>query len=197
MLTKTTKPAQVAVDLDKAKLHARVDQDYENDVLEIYLASAIDECAAYAGLAINQQGYRLTLDCLPPCIQIPIGPVVDVEGVTYLDEAGDEQAMDDADWDWKRTSTGAEVFFRDGFTLPTVANRPACVWVDLVAGFDADDGSSGVDDPELELPACIQQAVFVTFGHYYANRETVVTGKPATAVPRTAEWLLDLKKVYR
>jgi uncharacterized phiE125 gp8 family phage protein len=197
MLTKTSNPAQSAVPLETAKLHARVDQDYEDSVLAVYLASAIDECARYSGLAINQQDYRLTLDCLPACIDIPIKPVVAVTSVKYLDEDGAEQTIAAENYVVAKTSQGARITFIDDYTRPTTASRPACVFVDLEAGFDADDGSSGIEDPELKLPACVEQAILVTFGHYYANRETVTQGKTPVAVPRSAEWLLDLVKVYR
>lgn len=202
MLTKISKPVQSAVPLTTAKLHTRLDQSLEDVVLQIYLDAAVDECAKYTQRAIEQCDYRLTLDdwsCEPGgVIVLPMAPVVSVESVKYLDEAGDLVEVDDDDWDYQRTPAGGYVFFSDGYSFPTLATgRPGRVQVEFTAGYDADDGSSGDADPELAMPKPIVQAILLTFAHFYANRESVTTGRAPAVVPRAAEWLLDFYRCYR
>jgi len=202
MLTRISKPLQSAVTLEKAKLHTRVDLDVEDSVLATYLASAIGECAQYASRALEQCDYRLTLDdwsCeAGGVIPIPIAPLVAVDSVKYLDEADSLVTVDAADWGYQVTPGGGYVYFADGYSFPSlVTGKPGRVQIELTAGYDADDGSSGVSDPELEMPAPIVQAILVTFAHYYANRESVTAGKTPVVVPRAAEWLLDFYRIYR
>ncbi len=199
MLVKTSKPIQRAFDLSVVKEHLRVDQDVEDSLLSAYLDSAIEECASYAGRAINQQEFQWQADAWP-CegLIIPLAPIVSIVDVKYRDEAGTLQTMDEADWYFRRTPSGGVVETLSTFTRPLLATEPLpALLVNLIAGYDADDGSSGTEDPELEMPAVIRQAVLLTVGHYYQNRESVQAGGQPVVLPRGAEFLLDTIRIYR
>lgn len=59
----------------------------------------------------------------------------------------------------------------------------------LVEGTPANDG-------EMALTPDIWQAVYLIVGHWYANREEVVTGTIATSLPLGAERLLWYRKRF-
>jgi len=197
-LIKLTKPIQPPFDLETAKVHTRIDQDTEDAVLEGYLAAAVDECARYMQIAISQQDYQARFDCWPcAMLWLPMSPIVAVSAVKYLDEAGDELTLSADDWSFERRPGGGFVYFASDYSFPTLAaDKLGAVRVNFTAGFDSDDGSSGDEDPELEMPAAIRQAVFLTFAHYYAHRESVDNGR-TVPVPRGAEHLMDFHRVYR
>jgi hypothetical protein len=46
------------------------------------------------------------------------------------------------------------------------------------------------------MPAAIKQALKLLIGHWYENRETVITGTISTALPFAAEALLAPYRVY-
>lgn len=197
-LERITNPVQRAFSLDDAKAHLRVDTTDEDDLIAGMLDAAIDEAARYTRRAVNQQQYRQTWPAWPDCIELEMAPIVSVDALKYVDEDGNEITVSDDDWDYRRTPAGAVVFFTStNWTYPTLSTTGPKVFVEFVAGYDADDGSSGDSDPELKPPAAIKQAIMLTVGHFFANRESVVTGKVPMVLPLGAERLLDYLKIYR
>ncbi len=51
-------------------------------------------------------------------------------------------------------------------------------------------GSSASDVPEI-----IKQAILLTIGNFYENRNSVIIGRIATELPQNVKWLLDTYKV--
>lgn len=196
-LVKLSKPEQEPFSLEDVKAHIRVDQNIEDSLLRTYLASAVDECSRYMQIAIAQQVYQASFDCWTETLWLPMSPVVSVDSVKYRLPDGTEDSLTTDDFAYTRYTAGALVTFTDGYDFPTLWTKPAGIIVEFLAGFDADDGSSGVDAAWLEMPPAIKQAVFLTVGHYYANREAVTQGKTPIPLPRGAEHLLDFYKVYR
>ena len=45
------------------------------------------------------------------------------------------------------------------------------------------------------VPQGIQQAVLLTLGNWYENRQTVITGRTATELPLSSQYLLDQYKI--
>jgi uncharacterized phiE125 gp8 family phage protein len=205
LLERITNPVQRAISLDDAKAHLRVDTTDEDELIAGMLDAAIDEAARYTRRAVNQQTYRQTWlawpastypDTMP--FELDMAPVVSVDSLKYVDEDGNEATVADDDWDYRRTAKGAVVFFASStWSWPTLSTTDPKVFVDFVAGYDADDGSSGDGDPELKMPPALKQAIMLSVGHFFANRESVVTGKVPMVLPLGAERLLDYLKIYR
>ena len=68
---------------------------------------------------------------------------------------------------------------------PTIADRINAIEINYRVGVDSADDVDGA----------IKQAVLLTIGHWYQNRETVVIGRIATEVPISAKYLLDQYKI--
>ena len=45
------------------------------------------------------------------------------------------------------------------------------------------------------VPDGIKQAVLLTLGNWYENRQTVITGRTATELPLSSQYLLDQYKI--
>lgn len=45
------------------------------------------------------------------------------------------------------------------------------------------------------MPEIIKQAILLTIGNFYQNRNSVVIGRIATELPMNVKWLLDTYKV--
>lgn len=53
-----------------------------------------------------------------------------------------------------------------------------------------------VEPEEMGLTADVEQAILLVVGHWYANREAVVTGTIATVIPLAVERLLWYRKRF-
>lgn len=202
MFTDITSPAGLAVSLDTAKLHLRVDQvDQGNDeLIQSYIMAAIDAAERYTGRAFNQRYFRMDeaefgAGCRFGGLRIDKAPVVAVDSVKYRDDAGDLQTIAPESWSYARTSYGALIQFASGFSFPSLFAAPDAVQVQFLAGYDSPD-YSGDTPPSQVLPSVARQAILLTVGHYYANRESIITGTISVELPQTATYLLDQLRIY-
>ena len=148
------KPVSVA-DL---KAHLRIRHDDEDALIESLLDAATSWIETELGLALCEQGWRLSLDMLPYAIDIPLGPVSAITAITYVDLDGQTQTLDpdlyDVDYDTKPVT----IFRAYGQTWPRTAPRPGAVKVSFTAGFEM-------------VPMAIVHAIKLLVGEWYLNRE--------------------------
>ena len=71
-------------------------------------------------------------------------------------------------------------------TFPDITKRNDAVICRYTVGY----GSSASDVPEI-----IKQAILLTIGNFYENRNSVIIGRIATELPQNVKWLLDTYKV--
>ena len=87
-------PAALAVSLDEAKEHLRVDHDAENDLITALIQAATAWLDGWSGvlcIALEAQTLELTLDAFPSgCIRLPIGPTTAISSVKYLSADGEQ-----------------------------------------------------------------------------------------------------------
>lgn len=179
------------------------DDDSQMRVLQLAIRAATEHAERYSGLTAQRKTYQLRLDCWPArCergdvlwpgdIELPAAPVRDVLSVTYVDTDGVEQTVSDDDYTWERTTEGATVYFRSGFSLPVLrSNRKGVVRVTFDAGFDSPDESGSGDDPALQLPDVMVLAVAQMVAGFFEKREG------DSGAIGAAEKLLDKIRVYR
>jgi hypothetical protein len=60
-LWRTVPPTSSAVDPQLARRHLRIDSDYDDDLLQIYIGTAVDWAQNYLNRALIQQNYRWTI----------------------------------------------------------------------------------------------------------------------------------------
>lgn len=181
-------PPQPIVTWDRAKAHLREDSDDEKDYVEGLIAAAtawLDGPAGWLGQSLGPQLLEWRLADWPDedRFHLPFGPLLEVEAVRYVDPHGVEQS-----WPFP-----TPLWFEN---MPAIRGRVGDIRVRYWAGYgrrDPDDTTKWV----AEVPAPIIQAILLLVGHWYANRETVVTGTIATSLPLAAEALLSPYRVWR
>jgi len=102
---------------------------------------------------------------------------------------------------WPPTGT-LQTLLTTKYTLDNVSKPARLVpspnesWPDIIDGLNAIEINYkvGVDSAD-DVDGAIKQAVLLTIGHWYQNRETVVIGRIATEVPISAKYLLDQYKI--
>lgn len=204
MLERLAATNEPSVSLDDCKAHLRVDHDAEDDSITTLLQASIDACADEAGRAFDRAPYMLSERCWPACgyFDLPLAPIISVDAVEYVDEEGALQTVSPDSWTWWRTHNGARVLIDPDYDRPDLASdfdsgNGRQVRVTFTAGYlppsEVQDDSPG----DLRLPAQARAAVLLTVGHFYANREAVLVGKTAVALPIGTKHLLSQIRVYR
>lgn len=191
-----TAPAVEPLTLAEAKAQCRVDGSDSDTLLERLIAVAREkiEGPAGCGVAIMARQWRLSLDCMPPEIWIPMGPVLSVDEITYLDDGGTRQTLASAAYQWRKGRYEAYVRPIYNGTWPTVRRDLDSVQVTFTAGF------AGTNDSPVTLtgiPAPLRHAMLLLVTHYHDNRASVAFGGEPHEMPLGVENILNQYRVGR
>lgn len=162
------------VSLEEAKRHCRVDYDDEDELIGALISAAREHCEVVTRLTLAPATWETRLVTFPAGpIALPHPPLLEVEGVRYVDAGGEEVELD------------ADAYTVDTLTTPgTVA--PVGRWpaghdvrVRYRAGYEGG-----------QIPHAARQAILLLVGHWYEHREAVVVGTITSEVPLAVDRLL-------
>lgn len=185
----TVQPASEPVTLAEFKAHQRIDGSDEDDLLQGYLAAARQACELEARRAFVTQTLQLTLDNWPCTahLTLPRPPLQSVSGVIYVDNAGASHTMSAADYIVDASSEPGRIWLAYGKSWPSETLQPGpAITISFVAGYGS----------PVDVPPIYKQAILLTAGHYYENREeiTVQPGLTILRLPAGAQSLLMLDR---
>lgn len=165
-----------AVSLTRAKQHLRVEHDDEDELIGAYLAAAVEQVEAMTDKRLTPKVERQVAAGFPAAggIRLHRGPVSEVIAIAYDPSTGSGQVVDEEELADFRLVEGvpAQVLPAAGAAFPATFAGAGTVRIDYLAGY-----APG------EMPRGLETAVLLLTAHYYANRESVVTGTIATEVP--------------
>lgn len=178
------------VDLDNVvtvaelKTYLRVDNTVEDSLITALRASAVQYVEEYCNSRIGVTAALGALDAFYNSF-FPVGPVVAINSVTYVQTGGTTQTLSANSYYYDAASEPARIAFHDVPDLETYALSR--VTIGFTVGFSID----GVPEP-------IVTAIKMLVAHYYENRRAVTSG---SAIPRTVplgvESLLSPYRVIR
>lgn len=192
-LSLITAPTDDPVSVDEAVLHARVeDSTAEASDIELKLAAAVRNRESYVQRQLMPATWELWLHAWPTCgiIWLPKPPLQSVTWIKYIDSNGVEQTWDSAEYvvvapAGPRAGRGY-VHLAYGESFPAARSQPNAIKVRFVAGYaDAD-----------AVPAEIKQAILLTFGEMYAQREEQTVGTIVATNLRAADNLCSSFRVF-
>lgn len=180
-------PTTEPITLAEAKQHLRLGEDVldDDELIAGLIRAAREYCEKETNRAFFTQTWRLSLDRFPldDVIELPRPPIASVEQVAYIDESGVQTPYTDYTLD---TDHAPPRLIRNyGLCWPSTRCQRNAVMIMFIAG--ADDVA--------DVPESIKQAMKLLIGHWYENREAVVTGTISTALQMTVDALLDVKRV--
>ena len=188
----TTPPTVEPLDLAEAKAHLRVDGGDEDDLIAALIVAARQHAEAFIGRRLITQTITWKLDGFDDCALGRVAcafPLQSVTSIKYFDTSNVEQTLSTSVYqvDTGGDDTPGRIALKDGQDWPDTACVLNAVTVLLVAGF----GSAG-----SAVPAAIRQAMKLMIGHWFRNREQVVTGTITAEMPMGAEALLYPFKLW-
>ena len=195
-IERLTAPILEPLTLAEVKEHCRVDTSNDDAFLQRAIKSAreVIEGPHGAGIVMIASQWQMRLDCLMPEIWIPTGPVISIDTVSYVDEAGALQTLAAEGYQWRKGSFEARIQPAYGRSWPTVRRVFDSVRVTFTAGYAGTDD----DRPSFDLvPSPLMTAMLMLIGHWYGNRETVVIGKVQAEIEHGFNALVNRHRVGR
>ena len=170
----------------EAKAFLKVDTTADDTIIDNLVAAATQSCQVYT----NQYFIRTTVeqysDGWGSIGTLYKSPVSSITSITYYDSDNALQTLDSTNYIVDSVSKPARIGLDVGGVLPNLADRINAVIVKYTAGY----GTTSADVPEG-----IKQAILLTLGNWYENRQSVITGRTATELPLSSQYLLDQYKI--
>lgn len=174
-----TAAVQPVVTVEEIKKHLRLDSSDEDDTLRQYIETATAFVERDAEIALLTSTWKLTLDCFPDwAIELRKPPIQSVSSVVYTDAAGDSQTLSSSLYRVDTVSRPGRITPEFGQLWPETYEGTNAVVITFVAG---------ATDRTL-IPPEAKQAIRMLVGHWYRNRETVVS---TGAVPQVLDLAYD------
>lgn len=168
-LVQTVAPATGPVTTAEAKLHVRQDDAADDALIAQLITAATLRVEGEAERALVTRTYTLSLASAPSSgvLELPMPRLLTVTSVTYTDTDGNPQT-------WSSTKYQVDTAREPGRIVP----MPGESWPNVKAGiinpyvvtFTAGYGVAAAVD------ARAKQAVLLLVGHWYQNREAILTG---------------------
>lgn len=217
-LRRITEPAENPISRDEAKLHLRVTDDNEDTLIDALIISATQEVEKILRRSLISQQWRLSLDRFPQIstnrslseqrhydLQYPghvhgrrtaarrvvldFPPIISVDVVEYYDEDETLQTLSSTKYSVDNENEPGRLVLKDTESWPSTATIPNAVKVEFTSGY----GTLAAD-----VPQAIRQAILLTVGHGFENRESVLVapGLVVAEVPRSVDWILKPYRVF-
>lgn len=148
------------VDLAKAKQYLRIDAGDESfdDEVETFIAASRAEIEQICNTRMITQQVLLVANGFSDLQHLPIGPVLEIVTIEYIDANGDEQLLAAENYELVAGILDAQVIGVPGFAWPAIAKRADAVRVTATVGY----GDAGTDLPR-DLYFVILQAIRAKF----------------------------------
>ena len=170
----------------QAKEFLKVDVTADDTIIDNLIAAATESCQIYTNQYFIDTVVTQYSDNWAEFYTLYKGPVSAITHVKYYDSDDSQQTLASSNYILDGTSKPARIGISVTGSLPNLADRINAVEVKYTVGY----GNASTDVPEG-----IKQAVLLTIGNWYENRQSVITGRTATELPLSSQYLLDQYKI--
>jgi len=169
-----------------AKLFLKVDISDDDTLIDSLVTAATQSAQEYTNrffidTTITQ--YGTTFNDLKELYKSPVSSITHIK---YYDDDNVQQTVAGTVYNVVPAIEPTRVELKVDQSYPSVADRSDAVECKYVVGYGA---------AASDVPQAIIQAVYLTIGHWYQNRQEVVIGRIASQLPMAAKYLLDQYKV--
>lgn len=177
-------PTFEQITLEQARLQCRIDDDFEDRLLGVWITAAREHAEQYTQRALATQTLAIEPECWPWPLhrygaELPGGVVQSIKSVTYVDPEGAIQTLPANQYVLFAKAVPARWGLVAGADRPQVRPGPESMELQYVAGYSAG-----------ECPAGIVAAMLLCIAYWYENRgDSLLQGAP-TDIPASAMSLL-------
>lgn len=185
-----TPPIEMPVSLELVKQHLRVDHDDDDELIEQYIAAAVGMFDGWNGSlhrCLVSQELEQAYARFSECMEIPLGDVIELIELTYLDSSGDTQTLSINDFQSINRGGKNYLIAPNGYSFPQTLVAVNAIRLKYKAGFgDA-----------AKVPTAIKQAILLTVGHFYENHDATTTERNLKELPLGVERLTNQYRLGR
>lgn len=175
-LKQVTSPAVEIVSVEDCKLHAHINNDYEDSIIENWIKAAREEAESYQRRSFISRVFDLSFDGFPSLpIMIPRSPIITIDSVKYYDvdnvettyysrlpDIGGNYPDTNSDLFIDLDSVPARVCHAYGKGWPSATLREMkSLIIRFTSGYGVDHSS---------IPATVKDAIMLYVAYRYENR---------------------------
>tara|TARA_R100000655_G_scaffold91646_1_gene132505 strand:- start:17917 stop:18495 length:579 start_codon:yes stop_codon:yes gene_type:complete len=170
----------------EAKDFLKVDTTADDTIIDNLVAAATESCQIYTNQYFINTVVTQYSDNWKEFYSLYKSPVSSITHIKYYDTNDSLQTLAASNYILDDTYEPARIGIAVDGELPNVADRINAVQVKYTVGY----GTASTDVPEG-----IRTAIILTVGNWYENRQSVITGRTATELPLSSQYLLDQFKI--
>ena len=170
----------------EAKDFLKVDTTADDTIIDNLVAAATESCQIYTNQYFINTVVTQYSDNWKEFYSLYKSPVSSITHIKYYDKNDSLQTLAASNYILDDTYEPARIGIAVDGELPNVADRINAVQVKYTVGY----GTASTDVPEG-----IRTAIILTVGNWYENRQSVITGRTATELPLSSQYLLDQFKI--
>ena len=170
----------------EAKDFLKVDTTADDTLIDNLIKAATQSCEEYTNQYFMDTLVTQYSDNWLEVYRLYKSPVSTLTHIKYYDSTDTLQTLTASNYILDNVSKPARIGLAVDGELPTLADRINAVEVKYTVGY-------GTASPDV--PDGIKQAVLLTIGNWYQNRQTVITGRTATELPLSSQYLLNQYKI--
>ena len=169
-----------------AKDFLKVDTNADDTLIDNLIKAATQSCEIYTNRYFLDTLVTQYADKWVDIENLYKSPVSAITHIKYYDSDDSLQTLAGTVYLLDEVSQPARIGLKPNQSYPNIANRINAVAVQYTVGY----GTASTDVPEG-----IRQAVLMTIANWYENRQTVITGRTATELPLSSQYLLNQYKI--
>lgn len=170
----------------EAKDFLKVDTNADDNLIDSMIKAATQSCQIFTNRYFLTTTVTQYSDKWDGIYTLYKSPVIGITHIKYFDSNDTEQTLASSNYILDNVSQPARIGIAVNGTLPDIADRINAVHVEYKVGY-------GITSDFV--PEGIKQAVLITIGNFYENRQTVITGRTATELPLSSQYLLEQYKI--
>ena len=170
----------------EAKDFLKVDTTADDTLIDSLIKAATQSCQIFTNRYFLTTTVTQYSDKWDGIYTLYKSPVIGITHIKYFDSNDTEQTLASSNYILDNVSQPARIGIAVNGTLPDLADRINAVKVEYKVGY-------GITSDLV--PEGIKQAVLITIGNWYENRQTVITGRTATELPLSSQYLLEQYKI--
>lgn len=169
-----------------AKDFLKVDTTADDTLIDNLIKAATQSCEIYTNRYFLDTLVTQYADKWADIENLYKSPVSAITHIKYYDSDDSLQTLAGTVYLLDEVSQPARIGLKPNQSYPNIANRINAIEVKYTVGYGTAASS---------VPEAIRQAVLITIGNWYENRQTVITGRIATELPLSSQYLLNQYKI--